>query len=65
MRICHIQKPSLCIVAQGEKIVMLGSESYRYGVFDYLAQINKNLARINSFFMFFYFHPLGEKREGV
>ncbi|WP_199884132.1 AraC family transcriptional regulator [Anaerosinus massiliensis] len=35
--ICHIQKPSLCIVAQGEKIVMLGSESYRYGVSDYLA----------------------------
>ncbi|WP_196605381.1 AraC family transcriptional regulator [Pectinatus haikarae] len=35
--ICHIQKPSLCIVAQGEKIVMLGSESYRYGISDYLA----------------------------
>jgi AraC-like DNA-binding protein len=35
--ICHIQKPSLCIVAQGEKIVMLGQESYRYGVSDYLA----------------------------
>lgn len=34
--ICHIQKPSLCIVAQGEKIVMLGSESYRYGISDYL-----------------------------
>lgn len=35
--ICRIQKPSLCIVAQGEKIVMLGQESYRYGVSDYLA----------------------------
>lgn len=35
--IAHIQKPSLCIVAQGEKVVMLGQESYRYGVSDYLA----------------------------
>lgn len=34
--VCHIQKPSLCMVAQGEKIVMLGPESYRYGVSDYL-----------------------------
>lgn len=35
--VCHMQKPSLCMVAQGEKLVMLGSESYRYGVSDYLA----------------------------
>ncbi|OME87050.1 MULTISPECIES: AraC family transcriptional regulator [Paenibacillus] len=35
--ICRIQKPSLCIVAQGEKIVILGKESYTYGVCDYLA----------------------------
>ncbi|MDB5052930.1 MAG: transcriptional regulator, AraC family [Bacilli bacterium] len=35
--ICRIQKSSLCIVAQGEKMVMLGDESFRYGVFDYLA----------------------------
>lgn len=35
--ICRIQKPSLCIVAQGEKIIILGKESYKYGVCDYLA----------------------------
>ncbi|GIO54440.1 MULTISPECIES: AraC family transcriptional regulator [Paenibacillus] len=35
--ICRIQKPSLCIVAQGEKIIILGNESYKYGVSDYLA----------------------------
>lgn len=35
--ICRIQKPSLCIVAQGEKMIMLADESYRYGVSDYLA----------------------------
>jgi len=35
--ICRIQKPSLCIVVQGEKVIMLGNESYIYGVSDYLA----------------------------
>lgn len=35
--ICRIQKPSLCIVAQGEKVIILGNESHRYGVCDYLA----------------------------
>ncbi len=35
--ICRIQRPSLCIVAQGEKIVMLADEKYTYGVSDYLA----------------------------
>ncbi|BFT70098.1 AraC family transcriptional regulator N-terminal domain-containing protein [Paenibacillus sp. P36] len=35
--ICRIQKPSLCIVVQGQKVIMLGNETYRYGVCDYLA----------------------------
>ncbi|MEK3715298.1 AraC family transcriptional regulator [Paenibacillus sp. FSL R7-0333] len=35
--ICRIQKPSLCIVAQGEKVIMLADERYKYGVSDYLA----------------------------
>ncbi len=35
--VCRIQKPSLCIVAQGEKVIMLADERYQYGVSDYLA----------------------------
>ncbi|OWR32581.1 AraC family transcriptional regulator [Saccharibacillus sp. O23] len=35
--VCRIQKPSLCIVAQGEKVIMLANERYQYGVSDYLA----------------------------
>ncbi|MEW4369795.1 AraC family transcriptional regulator [Paenibacillus kandeliae] len=35
--VCRIQKPSLCIVAQGEKVIMLADERYQYGVSNYLA----------------------------
>ncbi|GAA0356865.1 AraC family transcriptional regulator [Bacillus horti] len=32
-----VYEPSLCVVAKGSKIVMLGPESYRYGPANYLA----------------------------
>ncbi|CAI6060933.1 AraC family transcriptional regulator [Cohnella sp. JJ-181] len=40
-----VYKPSLCVVAQGSKVVMLGQESYRYDAAHYLtASVNLPIA---------------------